>query len=326
MASSSSDAAPGESLRSQYSIVEKIGEGGMGVVYLGQDRKLGRYVAIKRLHKTNLADPHVRERFFREAKAVAALNHIHIVHIYTLAEDEDGPYIVMEYVPGPRDASLNKVPPHPFTLADCVHSGGPLGVSEALGLLLKVCGAVEYAHSCGVIHRDLKPSNVLLSEHREPKLVDFGLARQMSSPDDRITVPGEKMLSLGYGAPEQEADAGTADERADVYGLGGLIYFSVTGKNPRYFRESDLAQQAKFANVDFQDEVRRPEDHNAKDVQAKYYAMIALIDDQFARVLECLEQTGQRDNTVIIFTSDHGETLGDHGLMFKGCRFYEGLV
>jgi arylsulfatase len=93
-----------------------------------------------------------------------------------------------------------------------------------------------------------------------------------------------------------------------------------------YFQESDLAQQAKFANVDFQDEIKTPEEHNAKDAQAKYYAMIALIDDQFARVLESLDQTGQRDNTVIIFTSDHGETLGDHGLMFKGCRFYEGLV
>lgn len=93
-----------------------------------------------------------------------------------------------------------------------------------------------------------------------------------------------------------------------------------------YFRESDLEHQAKFANVDFQDEIRTPEEHDAKDAQAKYYAMIAQIDDQFARILECLEQTGQRENTVIIFTSDHGETLGDHGLMFKGCRFYEGLV
>ena len=93
-----------------------------------------------------------------------------------------------------------------------------------------------------------------------------------------------------------------------------------------YFQESDLAHQAKLAKVDFQGDVKRPEDHNAKDAQAKYYAMIAQIDDQFARILECLDRTGQRDNTVIIFTSDHGETLGDHGLMFKGCRFYEGLV
>ena len=93
-----------------------------------------------------------------------------------------------------------------------------------------------------------------------------------------------------------------------------------------YFRESDLAHQAKLASVDFQGDVKTPEEHDAHDAQAKYYAMIAQIDDQFARILQTLEETGQRDNTVIIFTSDHGETLGDHGLMWKGCRFYEGLV
>ena len=93
-----------------------------------------------------------------------------------------------------------------------------------------------------------------------------------------------------------------------------------------YFRESDLEQQAKFAKIDFQDEVRTPDGHDSKRAQALYYAMIAQIDDQFARLLDALEQTGQRDNTVILFTSDHGEALGDHGLIYKGCRFYEGLV
>lgn len=93
-----------------------------------------------------------------------------------------------------------------------------------------------------------------------------------------------------------------------------------------YFRESDLAQQAKLAAIDFQDEVRSPQDHRAAEAQALYYAMIAQIDDQFARILQWLDDSGQRENTVIIFTSDHGETLGDHGLMYKGCRFYEGLV
>ena len=93
-----------------------------------------------------------------------------------------------------------------------------------------------------------------------------------------------------------------------------------------YFRDSDLEQQAKFAAVDFQDEVRTPQEHDAFQAQAYYYAMIAHIDDQFARIIEWLDRTGQRNNTAIIFTSDHGETLGDHGLMFKGCRFYEGLV
>ena len=93
-----------------------------------------------------------------------------------------------------------------------------------------------------------------------------------------------------------------------------------------HFKDSDLAAQAKLANCDFQDEVRTPEEHDAKGAQARYYAMIAQIDDQFGRILKALEETGQRENTAIIFTSDHGESLGDHGLMYKGCRFYEGLV
>lgn len=93
-----------------------------------------------------------------------------------------------------------------------------------------------------------------------------------------------------------------------------------------YFRESDLAQQAKLGRVDFQGEALPPEGHDAKRQQANYYAMIAQIDDQFARILTALDETDQRDNTVVVFTSDHGEALGDHGLLQKGCRFYEGLV
>ena len=93
-----------------------------------------------------------------------------------------------------------------------------------------------------------------------------------------------------------------------------------------HFQASDLEQQTRLASLDFQDEIKTPAQHQASKKQALYYAMIAQIDDQFARILQCLDQTGQRDNTVIIFTSDHGESLGDHGLMFKGCRFYEGLV
>ena len=93
-----------------------------------------------------------------------------------------------------------------------------------------------------------------------------------------------------------------------------------------YFRTSDLDAQKKLAPIDFQTESRTPEEFDARSIQALYYAMIALIDDQFARIIERLDRTGQRENTVIIFTSDHGETLGDHGLLYKGCRFYESLV
>ena len=93
-----------------------------------------------------------------------------------------------------------------------------------------------------------------------------------------------------------------------------------------HFRDSDLEHQRKLARLDFQDKLRTPEEHDAWNIQARYYAMIAQIDDQLARILHRLEELGQRENTVILFTSDHGEALGDHGLMFKGCRFYEGLV
>ncbi len=93
-----------------------------------------------------------------------------------------------------------------------------------------------------------------------------------------------------------------------------------------HFRDSDLAQQQALQSIDFQTKGRHPDEFDGKKVQALYYAMIAQIDDQFARILDCLDETGQRENTVIIFTSDHGETVGDHGLLYKGCRFYEGLV
>jgi len=233
-------AEAGSSLSSQYTILEKIGEGGMGVVYLARDRKLGRHVAIKRLNRGALAHASLKERFMREALAIAALNHIHIVHIYALGEDSDGPYIVMEYLAGPQEASPNKTPPAPYTLADRVNRIGPLPVNDAVDLVMKVCKAVEFAHACGIIHRDLKPSNVLLDETGEPKIVDFGLARVADQNADPITVPGERMLSLGYGAPEQEQDASLVDKRADIYGLGAILYFSITGKNPRYFRENDV--------------------------------------------------------------------------------------
>ncbi len=236
-------------LSSQYAILETIGHGGMGTVYLARDHKLLRHVAIKRLNRAVQRSATAKERFWQEAKAVAALNHIHIVHIYSLSEDEEGPYIVMEYVPGPAAASPNKTPPAPFNLADRVNRDGPLPLHDALDVMKKVCRAVEHAHSCGVIHRDLKPANILFDESSEPKIVDFGLARRISPEQLRLTSPGDRMLSLGYGAPEQEADASTSDERADVYGLGALLYFSITGKNPRYFRQDDVPDALRMSIV-----------------------------------------------------------------------------
>jgi serine/threonine protein kinase len=238
-----------DSISSEYEVLGVIGEGGMGTVYLARDRRLGRYVAIKRLNRNWLASPPMKERFFREARAIASLTHIHIVHLYALGEDAGGPYIVMEYVPGPGEPPAEDRPPIPHTLEDRVKREGPMALDEALDLLIKVCRAIECAHGCGVIHRDLKPSNVLFDASYEPKLVDFGLARFTSGPASALTEPGERMLSLGYGPPEQEVDASLADERADVYGLGGLLYFALTGKNPRFFRESDVPEVLRLPIV-----------------------------------------------------------------------------
>ncbi|MDP6630751.1 MAG: serine/threonine-protein kinase [Kiritimatiellia bacterium] len=247
-AESSSASGPG-SLRSQYDIVGRIGSGGMGVVYLARDRHLGRFVAIKRLNAASLTTSAMKDRFMHEARAVASLNHIHIVHIYTLGEDHEGPYIVMEYVGGPKEADTPNGPPPALTLADRVRRDGPLPLDAALELLIKLCGAIEYAHTSHVIHRDLKPTNVLLDESGEPKIADFGLARMRKRDTKPLTLPGEQMLSLGYGAPEQESDASQTDERADVYGLGALLYFCITGENPRYFRPHDLPEVLRMPIV-----------------------------------------------------------------------------
>jgi len=237
-----------DQLFDQYTIYSRIGNGGMGVVYLARDRRLGRFVAIKRLNSQAQAIPTLRQRFLHEARAVATLSHVHIVHIYSLGEDDDGPYIVMEYVAGPDQTNVQKEagagglvqPNPPLTLEQYVSRHGQLSSDEAVDIMLKIGRAIAYAHANGVIHRDLKPSNVLLDKSNEPKIVDFGLARLMRKEEVKLTVPGEKLLSLGYGAPEQESDASLSDERADVYGLGALLYFVITGQNPRYFREQDV--------------------------------------------------------------------------------------
>jgi len=238
-----------------YTIYSKIGDGGMGVVYLARDKRLDRFVAIKRLNIQAQTIPALRQRFLCEARAVAALSHVHIIHIYALGEDDDGPYIVMEYIAGPDDPDLQKEPsaggltkPNPpLTLDQHVAKHGQYNLEDACTLVSKIGRAVAYAHASGVIHRDLKPSNILLDKTNEPKIVDFGLARLMNNTGDteKLTVPGEKLLSLGYGAPEQETDAKQSDERADVYGLGGLLYFLLTGQNPRYFREQDVPVQIR---------------------------------------------------------------------------------
>lgn len=224
-----------------YAVKEKIGSGGMGVVFWAVDKQLGRNVAIKRLKPELRNDTPVRRRFLHEAKAAAALNNVHIVHIYSIGEDSEGPYIVMEYVESALPKMNENSPGPPQTLEKYIEHNGSFSLDDGVEFILKIASAIEAAHVSGVIHRDLKPSNILMDLSDEPKIVDFGLAR-LTLPGivSDITVTGDKFISIGYGAPEQETDAAISDERADVYGLGALLYFVLTGKNPRYFREEDL--------------------------------------------------------------------------------------
>ena len=232
----------------RYEMVRQIGRGGMGVVYLAQDKKLNRYVACKRLLLQNVNRNTVQRRFLNEAQTIASLGHIHIVNIYDIGRDEHGYYITMEYVPGPptADESLMLKPPPPVTLQEYVDKLGPMDVDQARRLIVKLCSALEYAHQQGIIHRDIKPSNILLNERYEPKLVDFGLARPLNLKEHtEITLDGEFLGTPEYVAPEQWGEGAQVDKRADIYAVGGIFWFILTGKLPRYFRESDIPQELR---------------------------------------------------------------------------------
>jgi TolB-like protein/Flp pilus assembly protein TadD len=205
-----------------YRIVEKVGEGGMGVVFRAHDERLDRDVALKVLPPGTLADDTARKRLRREAVALARLNHPHIEAIHNFETEGDVDFLVMEYVPGP-------------TLADRLISG-PLGEPEVLRVGLQLAMALEEAHAVGVVHRDLKPGNIKLTPKGQVKVLDFGLAALL-----RPSVDGEATRSAGetgstagtvpYMAPEQlRGDA--ADARSDIFAAGVVLYEMATGRRP----------------------------------------------------------------------------------------------
>ena len=244
----------------KLTVVHELGRGGMGVVQLALDQRLRRHVAIKRI-TGELADSETAvDRFLAEARSAAALRHANVVSIYDFGEDAEGPYILMQFVEGPRPATEGQDWPDavglnpPLDLQRLVELDGPLPLLDALELAKKLCAAAAHAHKLKpkVIHRDIKPANVLFDKSGEPLLVDFGLARRDSDADDEadraaahVTQVGARLLTLGYGAPEQEVDASSVDERADLYAIGATLYFALTGQSPRHYRESDLPEAVR---------------------------------------------------------------------------------
>lgn len=202
----------------EYELLEEIARGGMGVVYKARQVRLNRIVALKMILSGELAGDEEVQRFKTEAEAAANLDHPGIVPIFEIGEHKGQHYFSMGFVEGQ-------------SLADRLKDG-PLPPREAAEIVKKVAEAVAYAHEKGVIHRDLKPANVLLDANGEPRVTDFGLAKQVESDSD-LTRTGAVMGTPSYMPPEQAS--GKTDEvgpRADVYSLGAILYFLLTGRPP----------------------------------------------------------------------------------------------
>ncbi len=219
---------PGRTV-SHYEIVEKIGEGGMGEVYLARDTVLERTVALKVLPADKSADPERRRRFLTEARAASGLSHPGIITVYDVVSEGGHDHIVMEYVQG--------VPLHRWIPA------GGLPPAKAAAYALQIAEAVAAAHAAGVIHRDLKPGNVMVTPDERVKVLDFGLAKRdpwLSAAGDETlpaaTRAGTVMGTVEYMAPEQ-ALGGEVDGRADVFSLGVMLFEMLTGRRP--FRGSN---------------------------------------------------------------------------------------
>jgi serine/threonine protein kinase/Tfp pilus assembly protein PilF len=207
-----------------YEIAAHLGSGGMGEVYLAEDSKLGRKVAIKLLPHKLLGDKQAKSRLLREARAAAKLDHPNICAIYEVGEDRNITYIAMQYVEGETLASLIK--------------SKPLGLNESLDVGTQVASALGEAHSHGIIHRDIKPQNIILNPRGQVKVLDFGVAKIVhldQAPDSKAEteslLTGEGMIlgTVGYMSPEQ-ARSDPTDARSDLFSLGAVLYECVTGR------------------------------------------------------------------------------------------------
>ena len=201
----------------RYAILKKLGEGGKGIVYKARDTVLNRVVAIKML-KSGSSSDEAYSRFIREAQAVAKLNHPNIVSIYDIGKEDEKQFFVIEFVDGMSLRGLTETYPE-----------GKCDIQTVLRTAIDVCGALQFAHSHGVLHRDIKPENILITQEGVAKLMDFGLAKMLGEPS--VTKEGVIVGTVAYVAPENALGKG-ADQRSDLYSLGAVLYEAVTGKPP----------------------------------------------------------------------------------------------
>ncbi len=199
----------------QYKITKKLGRGGMASVYLADQASIGRQVAVKVMPRHFLHDPSFLERFQREVKVIANLQHPRVLPVYDYGQVDDSPYIVMAYMPG-------------GTLADKIEKGG-MTLREIAKVIRQVAEGLDHAHRKGIIHRDFKPSNVLMSEYGDAVLADFGIAKMSEST---VNLTGSGVIGTpSYMAPEM-AERGEVTTAVDIYALGVTLYEALTGSAP----------------------------------------------------------------------------------------------